>query len=97
MNIRSGLFGVFVGALVLCLAGCDDSLESQRASLDKFVAKSRIGSSSDVWLTKFNALGDWERVALIFGFMDDREFCEDIAQLYMKKYPVDRYRCDRAN
>ncbi len=58
----------------LLLAGCNDKLENQRVTLDKFVEKNRFGSGSDAWLTKYNALGDWERVALVFGFMDDREF-----------------------
>ncbi len=84
---------------VLCLivAGCSDSLEDQHERLEKFVKTHRVGSSSDMWLMKHNAFGDWERVTLVFGFMDDREFCDDIADLYMQKYPLDKYLCVRAN
>ena len=41
--------------------------------------------------------GDWEKVTLVFGLTDDSEFCDDLAQLYMGKYPLDKYRCMPAN
>lgn len=91
---RKTLFGC---VLCLILAGCSDSLEDQHANLENFVKSHKIGSSSDMWLMKHNAFGDWEKVTLIFGFMDDGEFCEDIAQLYMGKYPLDKFRCAPAN
>lgn len=83
--------------LALLLFGCSDSLEGQTERWGKFLKNNRYGTSSDSWLVKRNAFGDWEKVAVVFGFLDDREFCEDIAGLYMKKYPSDRYRCDSAN
>jgi len=70
-------------ALILLLAGCSDSLEDQAARYDKFVKANKYGYSRDQWLMKHNAFGDWEKVALVFGFMDDEEFCEDIAKLYV--------------
>lgn len=86
-----------VVAICLILAGCKDDLDSQRATLDRFVAKNRYGSDADVWLVKHNAFGEWEKVALVFGFLDDRSFCDEIAALYTRKYPADKYRCDKAN
>jgi len=91
---RDTLFGC---VLCLSLAGCSDSLEDQQARIEKFVKSNRYGNSADQWLIKRNAFGDFEKVALVFGFMNDSEFCEDIATLYMGKYPRDRYICLPAN
>ena len=84
--------------LWLCLAlnlnsfGCN-SLEVQKARLEGFVKDHPFGSSRDVWLVKQNFFGQYEKVALVFGFVNDYEFCDDVAQLYMRKYPNDRYMC----
>lgn len=83
--------------VAILLAGCSDSLQDQMARLEKFVNAHQYGSSKDVWLIKKNAFGDFEKVALVFGFMSDREFCEEVADLYMKKYPADKYICFPAN
>lgn len=91
---------VFVASAAIALsslAGCDQSYEDQIKALEKFASKSRIGSSSDQWLMKYNALGQWEKVALVFGFMADVEFCDEVAELYMSKYPSSRYMCFPAN
>lgn len=81
----------------LLLAGCSDDLEDQQRRLEKFVQSNRIGSHADVWLVKTSSVFPNDRVALIFGFMDDFEFCYEIAELYMKKYPGDLYACAYAN
>lgn len=97
MRIKAAMGALLALRGVVVLVGCKDSLEDQVAAWEKFVSKNRYGSDADVWLVKHNAFGDWERVALIFGFTDDRSFCDDVATLHMKKYPADRYRCDKAN
>lgn len=55
------------------------------------------GDSTDQWLLKYNMFGEWEKVTLGFGFMDDSAFCMEIADLYMRKYPGERYSCMLAN
>lgn len=87
---------LMLGAFAL-LVGCSDSLEDQAARLEKFVKANRYGSSRDQWLIKHNAFGDWEKVTLVFGYMDDREACDEIVQLYIQKYPLAKYRCEAAN
>ncbi len=64
---------------------------------DRFVSRNPYGSSKDQWIEKYNALGQWEKVGIVFGFMDDYEFCDDVIKMYMARYPTDRYRCNRAN
>ena len=80
----------------LFVSACDNSYESQRAKLEKFVKSNKIGSSSDAWLVKYGAAGP-ERIAIIFGFTDDNSFCKEIAELYVKKHPLDSYTCEIAN
>ncbi len=69
----------------------------QTKAFEKKVSKNRIGSGADVWIEKFNFGSEWEKTALVFGYIDDWSFCQDVVTLYMQKYPVDRYRCVTAN
>jgi hypothetical protein len=71
--------------------------ETQLGLLEKFVAWNKVGQSSDIWIVKNNMFGQNEKVALVFGFMDDSEFCREVADLYMKRYPASRYSCALAN
>ena len=65
--------------------------------LDRFVSRNPYGSSKDQWIEKYNVFDQWEKVGIVFGFMDDYEFCDDVIKMYMARYPTDRYRCNRAN
>ncbi len=73
------------------------SLEAQEEAIESFFRKNRFGSAPDVYLTKLNALGQQERVAIIYGFMDDLEFCGEVAELYQRKHPEAKYSCSLAN
>ena len=81
----------------LMLVSCSPSYETQRGVLEKLVAWNRIGSSADVWIIKHNFFGENEKVGLVFGFLNDYEFCREVAELYMKRYPDSRYSCAVAN
>ena len=70
-----------------------DKLTRQHYMLERFVADNPVGSDRDVWIIKNNAYGMSEKVGLIFGFMDDFQFCFEVAQLYMERYPRDSYEC----
>ncbi len=87
---------LLLAACLLFCVSCDSSYEAQRTKFEKFVKAGKIGSSSDVYLVKNGAAGP-ERIALIFGFMDDFSFCREVAELYVKKYPRDSYSCELAN
>jgi hypothetical protein len=87
---------IFIIGCTSLLTSCEKSYEDQRGSLEKFVAKGKIGTSPDYWLVKNGAYGP-ERTGLIFGYMNDFQFCSEIAELYVKKYPIDRYSCEKAN
>ena len=79
------------------LASCSDSLEDQAAKLETFVKNNRYGSGGDVWLVKRNAFGDHEKVSLVFGFLDDFEFCTEVAAMYNQRYPNASLYCAFAN
>lgn len=81
---------MFAVVAIAALAGCSDkSYTEQSEALQKTVAKEKIGSSVDYYLTKNGN----ERIALVFGMGDDFAFCSELAELYMGRYPLDRYSC----
>lgn len=88
---------VLLLAVLLGVTGCEPSLEDQIEGFEKFVAKGQVGYSPDFYLAKKNMRGDWENVALIYGYGDDHEVCQDLAELYVQKYPSDEYTCLQAN
>jgi hypothetical protein len=84
-------------AVLAGLAGCETTLDDQVEAFEKFVSKGQVGYSPDFYLAKRNILGEWENVALIYGYADDHEVCQDLAELYVQKYPMDEYTCLQAN
>lgn len=85
-----------VAAVSLALAGCAMSLEQQHGLVSTFFSWVKVGSGRDYFLVKTGFAGR-ERVAVIFGFVDDAKFCREIAEAQMARYPTDRYFCEPAN
>ncbi|WP_168734436.1 hypothetical protein [Ollibium composti] len=71
--------------------------QDQLDTLTDLVKKKKLGETPDYWLTKTNFFGAADRVALVFGLMGDLEFCQDLADLYERKYPQSNYYCLPAN
>ena len=66
---------------------------ADQLSVEKFVEQqnsTRIGHAPDVWLTK-GSFGLSDRVALIFGYLDDLEACQDIADGLNERFPAAKY------
>ena len=61
-----------------------------------FTSKNQWGNSEDYWLEKNTSEG-WEKVALVMGYWNDLEGCEDIKATLETKYPRAQYRCIPAN
>lgn len=80
----------------LLLVGCNNDYESQRSKVEKLFSSNKIGLSTDFYLVK-SSFGTPDRVAVVFGFMDDGAFCNEIATMYMNRYPSDQYYCAPAN
>lgn len=88
---------IWLAGFVCLLGGCTETYDDQAASLYRHVEKNRIGTSSDYYLVKLSGLAGPERVALLYAMTDDFEFCNEIAEFYMEKYPSTRYTCEKAN
>lgn len=78
------------------LGACDDSYDDQVNTLQKHVAGNPLGSSSDYWLVK-GSFGVEDRVALVFGYIDDAAACGEWADILNERYPEGRYTCRPAN
>lgn len=76
---------LLVTTFVACTNDKDENLE-RLLSTSK---ERQVGTAPDYFLTKNGN----DRVALIFGFMDDLEFCTKVAQMYMQRYPESQYSC----
>lgn len=61
-----------------------------------FVSQNKWGSSEDYWLEKW-ALGEWEKVALVMGYWNDWETCEEMKAFWQNTYAGADYRCIPAN
>jgi len=91
---------IFIYAAILVpifLSACEETPTDRIKKFESRVAANRLGSSTDYWIVKYNILGNWEKVALVFGFADDRSFCEELLDLYARRHPSERYRCQPAN
>lgn len=90
---RSVLIAAIVG-----LAACGErSGIKGYDAIAQHVEGSRVGRASDHWIERQSLSGSWERVGLVFGYMDDRQACLD-AIAGMKAADPDReYTCVPAN
>ena len=53
------------------------------------------GTSYPAYWLEEKILGQWERVALVFGYVDDKGVCEEWAAWRQSRYPADEYRCSQ--
>lgn len=85
---------VLIGvSLIIGTTGCAKRLDpaEQDTVIQDIVRKKGIDGA---WLEKrSNMTGNWDRVALIYGYVDDYESCEEIQYMYLAKYPTLQYRC----
>lgn len=66
-------------------------------ALSQQVERNRVGMSQDQWIEMRNAIGEWERTGLIFGYSDDYGECiKAIDGLKAVNFNRD-YRCVPAN
>lgn len=87
----------FLPVFVASLLSCQISLEESTSRLENFVGSNKVGYGQDVWMIKQNAFGQYEKVGLVFGYVDDMEFCSEVATMYNSRYPRARMTCMFAN
>ena len=85
-------------ALFLAFGGNANSQEQVGGErILEFVAENRVGGSPDHWFQVKNAMGEWERVILVFGYADDSSVCMDLVDMARREAPRTEYRCVPAN
>lgn len=78
----------------LCVAGCTES--KQVPGYETFVAHvedQQLGPDVDHWIETKNAMGDWERTGLIFGYVDDYGMCLEAISALRNAVRVREFRC----
>ena len=85
-------------AAVIGLTSCggDDGIEGYDA-LSRHVEGNRVGGGSDQWIEMVNIAGAYERVGLIFGYVDDRQACLEAIAGMREANPGREYVCTPAN
>jgi hypothetical protein len=84
-------------SLNFSLIGCEKNVTDRIDGFSNYVSENRIGTTSDVWLEMMGVFGDWDKVVLFFGFMDDYTNCEELKEYNQRKYPKKKFRCVIAN
>ena len=86
---------LLVAVVASTLSACG-GYESQIKRLEAAIRWLQVGHSNDYWMEVKNFEGNWERVALVFGYWDDYEGCQEIIGILGKNY-ARHYRCVPAN
>lgn len=66
-------------------------------ALERAIVPNIEGSARDFWIATVNAMGELERVGLIFGLGDNLAFCQDAVDGYRDRFPNSRFICIPAN
>lgn len=84
--------------LALLLTSCeDDDQVKGQAALERHVERNRVGMDGDHWIEMQNAIGEWERTGLIFGYLGDYDECVKAIAGLKAANPGRKYRCLPAN
>ena len=80
---------------ILCLVFLVSCSNEDKDELTSFVETSNSQIDS-VWMEQEdrNIPGEWYKVLLVFGWIDDSIECERIVQKYKEIYPEINYRCN---
>jgi hypothetical protein len=91
--------GLMRGMLALLalssLGACSrpSDVNDQTAEFSKHVNSNKLGVDKDVWIEMKNMAGQWEKTALVFGYVGDFEECEKMAAGLKKVNFAREYRC----
>ncbi len=82
--------------IAMALASCQDKApRDNQADLEHFVATHKAGLSVDQWVeTKSVVTGQWDRTALVFGYInDDLQECRKVVAGLRAANSGREYRC----
>ncbi|WP_157013703.1 hypothetical protein [Sphingomonas parapaucimobilis] len=87
---------MLIALLGFSIGGCADrSATDEQNAFETYVAKHQIGQSVDQWIeTKSVVTGQWDRTALVFGYInDDLSECQKALSGFKQANPAREYRC----
>ena len=87
-----------IGVVGILLLAYFSTREKQTTAevIEKFVNEDISGSGS-YWLEMNNAFGQWEKMILVFGYIDDQVPCNLIQEFAAEDSPDRQFRCVRAD
>ena len=86
-------------ALLVAVSACGnaDKTGDTTANLVEFVEDNKTGADTDHWIEMKNLAGEWEKTALVFGYIGDFEECQKAIAGLKKVNYAREYRCIPAN
>ncbi len=94
--MRAILSTLCIFSSLFILSACNPNTDDQNEAIEAFYKENKIGSGDDYFLVKDGFDGKIN-VAVFFGMSDDQSLCNEMAALYMTKYPGTLYYCAPAN
>tara|TARA_R110002074_G_C12410663_1_gene655028 strand:- start:683 stop:1018 length:336 start_codon:yes stop_codon:yes gene_type:complete len=61
----------------------DKQRQINEDDLSRLVLKSEIVGENAYWLVQYSTLSGWSKVALFFGYVDNKSACEDAKESFM--------------
>lgn len=96
--MKKNLLGLVIIFLIVGLTMGAKCINDEINGLVTYVSENRVGKFPDVWLEKYLSEGDWTKVVLFFGFVDNDANCELLKESYESNILyANKYRCMRAN
>ena len=72
--------------------GCSKSVETQTNDLARYASTHPVGRFPNVWLEQQEPNGQWDKVALVFGWVENDKSCADM-KAALGASGTDTYRC----
>lgn len=60
------------------LPGCSKSVGTQTNDLVTYARAHPVGQFRNVWLKQQEPTGEWDKVALVFGWVENSKTCEEM-------------------
>lgn len=89
----------FLPAFILCAFTVAATADDHDTSLRELIAEAKRNplAADGTWLEIRNVVNEWEKVVLIFGYMNDYSACESILGFVSAQNPDRSYRCNPVN
>lgn len=90
-------FALIAASVLTASCGSKEGEIANYASFVKYVQTNRVGQDNDDWIEMKNMAGEWEKTALVFGYIGDYDECVKAIAGLKRANPNREYRCVPAN